>query len=80
MQVRNAIIAIEAATGVGICFHDFDGSVAAVVGDARIRHHHRCAPGSRRRPEGAAPTAICAAARRISPGSRRDSGSCAMPV
>lgn len=40
MDVRAAIIAIEEATGGGVCFHDFDGSIAAVVGDGRVRHHH----------------------------------------
>lgn len=40
MDVRSAISAIEASTGVGVCFHDFSGAVAAVVGDRRIRHHH----------------------------------------
>lgn len=40
MDVQAAIIAIEDATGGAVCFHDFDGAIAAVVGDGRIRHRH----------------------------------------
>lgn len=38
MDLRSAIAAVEAATGGTVCFHDFDGSVAAVVGEGRISH------------------------------------------
>lgn len=40
MDVAEAIAAVEASTGGVVCFHDFDGTIAAVVGERRIRHHH----------------------------------------
>ena len=40
MDVRAAILVIEEMTGSRVCFHDFDGSIAAVVGDSRVRHQH----------------------------------------
>lgn len=38
MDLRAAIAAVEASTGAAVCFHDFDGAVAAAVGEGRISH------------------------------------------
>lgn len=38
MDLTDAIAAVEASTGGRVCCHDFDGSVAAVVGESRIQH------------------------------------------
>lgn len=40
MDLRSAITAVEASTGATVCFHDFDGSVATVVGESRISHRN----------------------------------------
>ena len=40
MDISAAIQAVEAACGASVCFHDFDGSLAPLVGERLIRHQH----------------------------------------